>query len=101
MSAEIECDQDKKLCEKISVFIGKEKLTFTSSQEYTVVEDELIRYDLMQKGAIEINNNTYNATLYYNSKVSDDEVAFTGNLEVSSLNWLEGGILILGVKGKQ
>ena len=68
MPADMTCAADTKLCEEISSLIGGNKLVFSSSEEYALIEEESPEYRMMQKGTIEINDNTYGGTLYYNGK---------------------------------
>ena len=57
---------------------------------------------MMQKGTIEINDNTYSGTLYYRGK-GDDEVWFKGKLifELPAIKSLKGEPLIIELKGKK
>ena len=103
MSADMDCTADAMLCEEISSFIGGNKLVFSSSEEYALIEEESPEYRMMQKGTIEINDNTYNSTLYYNGKGNNEVVSFHGKLifELPAIKSLKGELLILEIKGKK
>mgnify|MGYP001215230450 CR=1 FL=1 len=104
ISADMTCIADVRLCEEISSFIGGNKLIFSSSEEYALIEEESAEYRLMQKGTIKINDNTYSGTLYYSGK-GDNEVGswFKGKLifELPKVKLLKGELLILEIKGKK
>ena len=104
ISADMTCIADVRLCEEISSFIGGNKLIFSSSEEYALIEEESPEYRLMQKGTIKINDNTYSGTLYYSGK-GDNEVGswFKGKLifELPKVKLLKGELLILEIKGKK
>ena len=104
ISADMNCIAETKLCEEISSFIGGNKLVFSSSEEYALIEEESPEYRMMQKGTIEINNNTYSGTLYYNGEGNNElEVWFKGRLifELSDIKSLKGEPLIIDIKGKK
>ena len=104
ISADMNCTAEAKLCEEISSFIGGNKLVFSSSEEYALIEEESPEYRMMQKGTIEINDNTYSGTLYYRGE-GNNEVApwFKGRLvfELPDLKSLKGAPLIIEIKGKK
>jgi len=104
MSADMNCTSDPMLCEEISSFIGGNKLVFSSSEEYALIEEESPEYRMMQKGTIEINDNTYSGTLYYSGE-GNNEVStwFKGKLifELPAIKLLKGAPLIIEIKGKQ
>ena len=59
---------------------------------------------MMQKGTIEINDNTYSGTLYYNSECKGEVAAwFQGKLifELPAVKLLKGEPLIIEIKGKK
>ena len=103
MSADMDCTADAMLCEEISSFIGGNKLVFSSSEEYALIEEESPEYRMMQKGTIEINDNTYGGTLYYNGKGNNEVVSFHGRLifELPAIKLLKGEPLIIEIKGKK
>ena len=104
MSADMNCTADAMLCEEISSFIEGNKLVFSSSEEYALIEEESPEYRMMQKGTVEINGNTYNGTLYYNGKGNDEvEAWFHGKLifELPAIKSLKGEPLIIELKGKR
>ena len=103
MSADMTCIAEAMLCEEISSFIGGNKLVFSSSEEYALIEEESPEYRMMQKGTIEINDNTYNSTLYYNGKGNREVVSFHGKLifELPAIKLLKGEPLIIEIKGKK
>ena len=103
ISADMNCTAEAKLCEEISSFIGGNKLVFSSSEEYALIEEESPEYRMMQKGIIEINDNTYSGTLYYNGKGNNEVVSFHGKLifELPAIKSLKGELLILEIKGKK
>ncbi|HIG32863.1 MAG TPA: hypothetical protein EYQ09_05440 [Flavobacteriales bacterium] len=103
MSADMNCTADAILCEEISNFIGGKKLVFSSSEEYALIEEESPEYRMMQKGTIEINDNTYSGTLYYNGKGNNEVVSFHGRLifELPAIKSLKGEPLIIEIKGKK
>jgi len=98
------CIAEAKLCEEMVAFIAANKLVFSSSEEYALIEEESLEYRMKQKGIVEFNNNTYSATLYYSGE-SNNNVApwFTGRLvfELPEVKLLKGDLLILGIKGKK
>ena len=103
MSADMTCTAEAKLCEEISSFIGGNKLIFISSEEYALVEEESPEYRMMQKGTIEINDNTYSGTLYYSGEGNNKASAwFKGILiiELPAIKLLKGEPLIIEIKGK-
>ena len=104
ISADMNCTAEAKLCEEISSFIGGNKLVFSSSEEYALIEEESPEYRMMQKGTIEINDNTYSGTLYYSGE-GDNEVPawFHGKLifELPAIKSLKGESLIIEIKGKK
>jgi hypothetical protein len=104
MSADMDCTADAKLCEEISSFIGGNKLVFNSSEEYGLIEEESPEYRMMQKGTIEINDNTYSGTLYYSGEGNNEVSAwFHGKLifELPGIKLLKGNPLIIEIKGKK
>ena len=103
VSADMNCTADPMLCEEISSFIGGNKLVFSSSEEYALIEEESPEYRMMQKGIIEINDNTYSGTLYYNGKGNNEVVSFHGKLifELPAIKLLKGEPLIIEIKGKK
>ena len=104
MSADnMDCTADAMLCEEISSFIGGNKLVFSSSEEYALIEEESPEYRMMQKGTIEINDNTYSGTLYYNGKGNNEVVSFHGKLifELPAVKLLKRESLIIEIKGKK
>ena len=103
ISADMNCTAEAKLCEEISSFIGGNKLVFSSSEEYALIEEESPEYRMMQKGTIEINDNTYSGTLYYNGKGNNKVASFHGKLifELPAIKSLKGEPLILEIKGKK
>jgi hypothetical protein len=104
MSADMDCTADAKLCEEISSFIGGNKLVFSSSEEYGLIEEESPEYRMMQKGTIEINDNTYSGTLYYSGEGNNEVSAwFHGKLifELPGIKLLKGNPLIIEIKGKK
>ena len=103
MSADMDCTADAMLCEEISSFIGGNKLVFSSSEEYALIEEESPEYRMMQKGTIEINDNTYSGTLYYSGEGNNEVVSFHGKLifELPAIKSLKGELLILEIKGKK
>jgi hypothetical protein len=103
ISADMNCTAEAKLCEEISSFIGGNKLVFSSSEEYALIEEESPEYRMMQKGTIEINDNTYGGTLYYNGKGNNEVVLFHGRLifELPAIKLLKGEPLIIEIKGKK
>jgi hypothetical protein len=104
MSADMNCTAEAKLCEEISSFIGGNKLVFSSSEEYGLIEEELPEYRMMQKGTIEINDNTYSGTLYYSGEGNNEVSAwFHGKLifELPGIKSLKGDPLIIEIKGKK
>ncbi len=104
VSADMNCTAEAKLCEEISSFIGGNKLVFSSSEEYALREEESPEYRMMQKGTIEINDNTYGGTLYYNGDGSNKVSAwFYGKLifELPAIKSLKGEPLIIEIKGKK
>ena len=102
MSADMNCTADPMLCEEISSFIGGNKLVFSSSEEYALIEEESPEYRMMQEGTIEINDNTYSGTLYYSGEGHNDAAWFHGKLifELSRIKSLKGEPLIIEIKGK-
>ena len=105
MSADMDCTADAMLCEEISSFIGGNKLVFSSSEEYALIEEESPEYRMMQKGTIEINDNTYSGTLYYTGEGGNNEAStwFSGKLifELPDVKSLKGEPLIIEIKGKK
>ena len=104
VSADMNCTAEAKLCEEISSFIGGNKLVFSSSEEYGLIEEELPEYRMMQKGTIEINDNTYSGTLYYSGEGNNEVSAwFHGKLifELPLIKSLKGDPLIIEIKGKK
>jgi len=103
ISADMNCTAEAKLCEEIASFIGGNKLVFSSSEEYALIEEESPEYRMMQKGIIEINDNTYSGTLYYNGKGNNEVVSFHGKLifELPAIKLLKGEPLIIEIKGKK
>ena len=103
MSADMPCNSDDILCEELSNFIGKNKFVFSSAEEYALREEESPEYRMMQKGTIEINDNTYSGTLYYNGDGNNEVVLFHGKLifELSEIKSLNGEPLIIEIKGKK
>ena len=104
MSADMNCTADPMLCEEISSFIGGNKLVFSSSEEYALIEEESPEYRMMQKGTIEINDNTYSGTLYYSGEGNNEVSAwFKGKLifELPAVKLLKGEPLIIEIKGKK
>jgi hypothetical protein len=104
MSADMTCTAEAKLCEEISSFIGGNKLVFSSSEEYGLIEEESPEYRMMQKGTIEINDNTYSGTLYYSGEGNNEVSAwFHGKLifELPEIKLLKGDPLIIEIKGKK
>jgi len=104
ISADMNCTAEAKLCEEISNFIGGNKLIFSSSEEYGLIEEESPEYRMIQKGTIEINDNTYSGTLYYHGKGNNEGGAvFTGKLifELPAIKLLKGESLIIEIKGKK
>ena len=104
ISADMTCIADVRLCEEISSFIGGNKLIFSSSEEYALVEKESPEYRMMQKGTVEINDNTYSGTLYYSGEGDGEIVAwFKGRLifELPAIKLLKGEPLIIEIKGKR
>lgn len=98
----ITCIADAKLCEEISAFIGTNKLVFSSSEEHSLIEEESPEYRMMQKGTIALNNNTYDATLYYTGKSAEDGTFLKGKLIFGlPAKLLKGELLILEIKGKE
>jgi hypothetical protein len=97
------CTADAKLCEEISAFIGANKLVFSSSEEHALIEEELPEYRMMQKGTIELNNDTYSATLYYSGEDNGKAAPwFRGRLVfLPAVTLLKGKLLILEIKGKK
>ena len=104
MSADMNCTADAMLCEEISSLIGGNKLVFSSSEEYALIEEDSPEYRMMQKGTIEINDNTYSGTLYYNGEGNNEVSAwFHGKLifELPVIKLLKGDPLIIEIKGKK
>ena len=104
LSADMNCIEDVRVCEEISSFIGGKQVIFISSEEYALMAEESSSYRMMQKGTIEINNNTYSGTLYYNGEGNNElEVWFKGRLifELSDIKSLKGEPLIIDIKGKK
>ena len=103
MPADMTCTTEAVLCEEISSFIGGNKLVFRSSEEYGLIEEESPEYRMMQKGTIEINDNTYSGTLYYSGEGNNEASAwFKGILiiELPAIKLLKGEPLIIEIKGK-
>ena len=103
MPADMSCTTEAILCEEISSFIGGNKLVFRSSEEYGLIEEESPEYRMMQKGTIEINDNTYSGTLYYSGEGNNEASAwFKGILiiELPAIKLLKGEPLIIEIKGK-
>jgi hypothetical protein len=103
MPADMSCTTEAILCEEISSFIGGNKLVFRSSEEYGLIEEESPEYRMMQKGTIEINDNTYSGTLYYSGEGNNEASAwFKGILiiELPTIKLLKGEPLIIEIKGK-
>lgn len=103
MPADMTCTTEAVLCEEISSFIGGNKLVFSSSEEYGLIEEESPEYRMMQKGTIEINDNTYSGTLYYSGEGNNEASAwFKGILiiELPAIKLLKGEPLIIEIKGK-
>lgn len=104
-SDNINCIAQAKLCEEISSFIAANKLVFSSSEEFALIEEESPEYRMMQKGTVELNNNTYSATLYYTGESNNKAVApwFSAKLvfELPAVKLLKGELLILELKGKK
>ena len=105
MSADMTCTAEAKLCEEIFSFIGGNKLVFSSSEEYGLIssDQESPEYRMIQKGTIEINDNTYSGTLYYSGKGDNEVTWFKGKLilELPAIELLKGDPLIIEIKGKQ
>ena len=104
MSADMTCTAEAKLCEEISSFIEGNKLVFSSSEEYALIEEESHEYRMMQKGTIEINDNTYSGTLYYSGEGNNEISAwFKGKLifELPAVKLLKGEPVIIEIKGKK
>ena len=105
MSADMTCTAESMLCEEISSFIGGNKLVFSSSEEYGLISSDVEspEYRMIQKGTIEINDNTYSGTLYYNGKGNNEVVSFHGKLifELPAVKLLRGEQLIIEIKGKK
>ena len=104
ISADMNCTAEAMLCEEISSFIGGNKLVFSSSEEYALIEEESPEYRMMQKGTIEINDNTYSGTLYYSGEGNNEGAAwFKGKLifELPAIKSLKGEPLIIEIKGKK
>ena len=103
ISADMNCTAEAKLCEEISSFIGGNKLVFSSSEEYALIEEESPEYRMMQKGTIEINDNTYSGTLYYSGEGNNEAAWFKGKLifELPAIKSLKGEPLIIEIKGKK
>ena len=101
--SDIDCIADTKLCEELTNFIGGKKIVFSSLEEYSEIETESPEYRLMQKGTIEINNNTYSGTLYYNGEGHNEKSWFNGKLifKLPEVKLLKGGSVILELKGKR
>ena len=99
-----EVSDAKKICPEIFSFIGGNKLVFSSSEEYALIEEESPEYRMMQKGTIEINDNTYSGTLYYNGEGDNEAAAwFHGKLifKLPAISSLKGEPLIIEIKGKK
>ena len=104
MSADMNCTADAMLCEEISSLIGGNKLVFSSSEEYALIDEDSPEYRMMQKGTIEINDNTYSGTLYYNGEGNNEVSAwFHGKLifEFPVIKLLKRDPLIIEIKGKK
>ena len=103
LSSNIDCIAETKLCEELTNFIGGKKLVFSSSEEYSEIEVESPEYRLMQKGTIEINNNTYSGTLYYNGEGDNETASFNGKFifKLPEVKLLKGEPVILELKGKR
>ena len=98
MSADMTCAGEAILCEEISSFIGENKLVFRSSEEYALTERESLKYRMMQKGTIEINDNIYSGTVYYSGEGNNEASArFKGVLivELPAIKLLKGEPLII------
>ena len=103
MPADMNCIAEVKLCEELSSFIGGNKLVFSSSEEYALIEEESSEYRMMQKGTIASNDNTYSGTLYYNGEGKNEASWFKGKLvfELPTIKSLKGEPLIMEIKGKK
>ena len=103
ISADMNCIADAMLCKEISSFIGDHKLVFNSTEEYALIEEESPTYRMMQKGTIEINDNTYSGTLYYSGEGNNEVEWFQGKLvfALPAIKSLKGDLLILEIKGKK
>ena len=106
ISADMTCTAEAMLCEEISSFIGGNKLVFSSSEEYGLIssDEESPEYRMIQKGTIEINDNTYSGTLYYSGEGNNEVSAwFKGKLifELPAVKLLKGEPLIIEIKGKK
>ena len=107
MSADMNCIADTMLCEEISSFMGGKKLVFSSSEEYALIGTTQLevesQYRMMQKGTIEINDNTYIGALYYSGKGNEKEAWFKGKLvfDLPAIKLLKREPLIIEIKGKQ
>ena len=104
ISADMNCIREAELCNEISSFIGGNKLVFSSSEEYALIEEESPEYRMVQKGTIEINDNIYSGTLYYSGE-DNNEIGswFKGKLifELPNIKLLKGELLVLEIKGKK
>lgn len=95
------CNMDTKSCKEISKSIGDKSLIFASSEEYASLEG-MSEYTMLQKGTIKINDNTHEASLYYDGKNTNDGIGFHGKIIIQMpIEVLKGEPLIIEVKGKK
>ncbi len=102
LSADMNCGVDPKMCQEISDFIGNNKLIFSSSEEYSILENMPEQYQMLQKGSLIIGEDSHEASMYYNGINTNDGVSFKGRLifQLNMLASVKGRYLSVEIKGK-
>ena len=103
MSGDLNCNSEKELCQHILKFLEGNKLAFSSSKESIIIEEFSERFSIIQEGKMSIGENTYDANLYFNGRIDDKKVMFSGKIifQLPEIALLKGESLIIDIKGKK